>query len=186
MPVHEHRVDSEKGSGSRSEMGDEMVGDKWVTKDQRADTWTTFFESDIEQLPVSRRRKWRLKRMARRQEGENSSETYYSDRNDRTQQNREEDRRRDVETFCSQLDLTPHQKKRVKHIILDVVSINSYGNYSAEEVILGAITYVCMEDLGESGVHVDDRKDFHRLVSELDTDMQRVKGARKLTRKKLR
>lgn len=166
-------------------MEDEKTGDLWKTKDQRADTRTTFFESDIDRLNASPQRKKRLKRILRRQEGENSGETYFADRDDRTQQNREEDRRRDIETIASQLELTSHQKRRATHIILDVVSIDSYGNYSAEEVILGVITYVCMEDMGANGVHVDDRGDFHSFVDTLDTDMERVKKARKLTRSKL-
>jgi len=101
------------------------------------------------------------------------------------QQNHREDKRRLIGTMCAQLDLTPHQKRRVKHVVLDVVSVNSYGNYSTEEVILGVITYVCMEDMGEDGVHVDDREAFHKLAKDVGTTMSRVKGARKITRRRL-
>ena len=186
MAVLQHNVADESGNGSRSKMEDEKTGDKWETKDQRADTHTTFYESDIDRLNVSQARKRRLKRMLKRQEGQQKGEVYSKKRNNREQQNRRENRRRDIEIFASQLDLTKHQKNRVMHIVLEVVSVDSYGNYSAEEVILGVITYVCMEDMGADGVHVDDRDIFHELVADMDTDMKRVKGARQITRRRLR
>lgn len=186
MKVHEHQVADEEGNGSRSRIEDQKTGDKWSTKDSRADTQTTFYRRDIEELNVSLRRKRELKRILKRQEGQNDGETYYSGRSDRTQQNRREHRRRDIEIFASQLGLTPHQKRRVMHIVLDVIEVNTYGNYAAEEVILGVITYVCMEDMGSNGVHVDDRQAFHELVTEMNTDMDRVKGARQITRRRLR
>lgn len=188
MNVLPEDVDDTQGTGSRSALEDEKMGDMWETKDQRSDTHTTFYESDIERLNVSQARKKRLKRMLKRQEGQNYGEasTGQTTRRERKQQNREEDRRRDIEVFSSQLGLTKHQKRRVMHIVLDVISVNSYGNYSAEEVILGVITYVCMEDMGVNGVHVDDREKFHELVGDMDTNMNRVKGARQITRRRLK
>lgn len=182
MPVSKYDVNSEKGNGSRNELEDEKTGDLWATKDQRAPTSTTFYESDIEKLNVSEQRKRRLKRALRLQEGEHITSDEYDSRG---QQNYREDKRRLVGTICSQLDVTPHQKRRVEHIVLDVVSVNSYGNYSTEEVVLGVITYVCMEDMGADGVHVDDRKVFLDLAEDVNTSMKRVKGARKITRRRL-
>jgi hypothetical protein len=187
MDVLPEDVDNEKGNGSRTEIEDEKTGDKWDTKDKRADTQTTFYESDIDNLNVSAARKRRLKRILKRQEGENHGEatTGQTTRRERKQQNREEDRRRDIEIFASQLSLTGHQKRRTTHLVLDVLDVNSYGNYAAEEVILGVITYVCMEDMGADGTHVDDRDTFHELVDQVGTTMERVKGARQLTRDRL-
>jgi hypothetical protein len=182
MDVLPEDVDSEKGSGSRTEIEDEKTGDKWETKDQRADTHTTFYERDIDRLNVSGARKRRLKRILRFQEGEQVNSDKYDSRG---QQNHKEDKRRLIGAFTSQLDLTDHQKRRVRHLIMDVVEVNSYGNYSTEEVILGVITYVCMEDMGSNGVHVDDRDAFHRIADDVDTSMDRIKGARQITRDRL-
>lgn len=181
--VQEYNIAHEKGDGSRSPIEDEMTGDMWETKDQRADTKTTFYEKDIDSLDVSERRKSELRRILRWQEGEQvNSEEYDS----RGQQNHKEDKRRLISSFTSQLGLTPHQKRRTKHIVMDKITVNKYGNYSTEEVILGVITYVCMEDMGASGVHVDDRATFQALAEAVETNMNRIRGARKITREKLR
>lgn len=183
MVVPEHRVANEQGDGSRSEIEDEKTGDIWDTKDQRADTETTFYKSDIDRLNVSQAQKHRLKRALRLQEGEQVNSDEYDSRG---QQNHKEDKRRLIGAFTSQLGLTPHQKERITHIVMDVVEVNSYGNYSIEEVVLGVITYVCMEDIGMTGTHVDDRDVFQRIASDIDTTMDRIKRARNITRERIR
>jgi hypothetical protein len=175
-------INDEAGAGSRSAIEDKKTGDLWDTKDQRAGTHTTFYQSDIQSLDVSQSRKQQLERILRYQEGEHVNSDKYASRGS---QNHEEDKRRLVGSMTAKLGLTDHQKRRTKHIVLDVVSVNRYGNYSTEEVVLGVITYVCMEDMGANGVHVDDRDDFHELVESVDTTMERVKGARQITRRRL-
>lgn len=182
MHVLPEDVDDSQGTGSRSTIDDEKMKDEWETRDQRADTHTTFFEQDIDKLNVSAEKKRRLKRILRLQEGEQVNSDEYDSRG---QQNHKEDKRRLIGTFTAQLGLTQHQKSRVRHIVMDVIEVNSYGNYSMEEVILGVITYVCMEDMSDNGVHVDDRETFHQLADSVDTSMERVRGARQITTRRL-
>lgn len=169
-------------------MEDTKTGDIFETKDQRADTRTTFYESDINRLDISERRKQELKRALRRQEGENEGEVYYEDRNDRTQQNRKEWKRRLVTTYGSQLDLTKAQKDRVEHIIFDVVSIDSFGPHSTEEVILSVINVVVRED----GRWIEDEAQFRDYAEQVgitndegNADMDQLKTLRRMVRERI-
>lgn len=157
MPAHEHNVDTDKGNGSRTAMEDEMSGDLWDSKDQRAETRTTFYEKDVDSLNVSERRKRELKRILRRQEGEHVNAEKYDSRG---QQNHREDKRRLVSSFGSQLSLTPAQRERVNHLVMDVISINSFGNYSSEQAILATINVVVRED----GRWIEDEKRFREFM----------------------
>jgi hypothetical protein len=143
VTVEEHNLSRKQGDGARSEIEDEKMGDKWETKDERADTHTTFYESDINNCIASQRRKRRLRRILKLQEGQQVNADGLDSRG---QQNHKEDKRRMVSSFGSQLELTPAQKKRVKHLIMDVMSVNSFGSYSSEQVVLATINVVARED----------------------------------------
>lgn len=168
MEVHEHNVARGEGDGSGAEIDDKYDGEEYTSKDQRADTRTTFYRSDIEQLDVSQRRKDELKHALRRHEGEdfgendsyNSDTTADSDRKRRKQQNREEWKRRIVSTYGGQLELTTRQKQRSEHLVLDVLTINSFGHYSVEQVALGVINVVAREDAR----YIEDEPMFHELM----------------------
>lgn len=182
MGVQSHRLSTEKGDGSRTAIEDEKTGDKWESKDARSDTHTTFFESDIDRMVVSERRKQELKRALRRQEGENPGEAYSQSRNDRKQQNRSEWKRRLVTTFAAQLDLTSYQKQRSLHLIQDVLDINSFGWYSTEEVILGTINCVARED----GRWIEDEHRFRVLMEDVGIEAGEIKSIRLLVRDRLK
>jgi len=176
-----HQVEAEEGDGSLEEIENKYDGEKYAHRDERADTKTTFFARDIDQLQVSEGRKRRLKRMLRRQEGENPGETYSSGRRDRTQQNRGEWKRRVVHTYAANLDLTRHQKERSKHIVNDVVEINHFGHFSTEEVILGVVNVVARED----GRWIEDERQFRELADDAGLDLKDLKTLRGMVRDRL-
>lgn len=162
MTVAEHRLAVDAGDGSNNEIQDKYDGEEYSTKDQRADTRTTFYQQDIEQLNVSERRKEELRRALRRQEGEDYGEgtTIDKTRRQRKQQNREEDKRRMIGTYAAHLDMTSAQKERAKHLFLDVLSIDSFGPYASEEVSLAVLNVVARED----GWRLEDESQFHDLM----------------------
>lgn len=189
--VQPHQVEKDHGDGSRTEMEDQKTEDKWETKDQRADTQTTFWPQDIASLRVSERRKWRLRRMLRRQEGEDFGEGTSKDksRRQRKQQNRGEWKRRMASTFASQLDLTRAQKERVTHLVRDILDINSFGYFSTEEVILAVINVVARED----GRWIEEERLFHDLMYDVglykdepeSPDMNGLKTLRRMVRERI-
>jgi hypothetical protein len=184
MAIEEQKVDLTSGCGSRSEMEDKKTEDKWDTKDQRADTKTTYYDSDIDSLHVSPRRKKQLKRMLRFQEGEQVNVKEFDSRGS---QNHKEDKRRMVSTFGSQLSLTPAQKERVKHLVMDVMDINSFGPYSFEQVIIATINVVARED--ERWIEDEDQfKEFMMYVDITDDgspDMKKLRRLRTLVRERV-
>jgi hypothetical protein len=160
--VHEHRLANESGNGSRSEIQDKYDAEEYESKDQRADTRTTFYESDINDLNVSERRKKELRRALRRQEGEDYGEGSSANktRRQRKQQNREEWKRRIISTYGSNLDMTTAQKERAEHLFLDVLTINTFGYYASEQVALGVLNVVARED----GRRLEEEKEFKKLA----------------------
>lgn len=179
MPVPEHNVAREKGNGSRSALEDEKTGDIWETKDQRAETRTTFYERDIDKLNVSDRRKRQLKRALKRQEGQHVNSKEYDSRG---QQNHREDKRRLIGSFAGQLELTPAQKKRVNHLVMDVISVNSFGSYSSEQVILAVVNVVARED----GRWIEDEDDFRVIMENVGIDgLETMKRLRSLVRDRI-
>lgn len=160
MAVEEHRISRQEGDGARSPIEDTKSGEMWETNDQRADTRTTFYQRDIDRLNVSERRKKRLRRILRWQEGEQQNADEYDSRG---QQNHKEDKRRLIGVLSSQLGLTPAQKRRVEHIIMDVVSVNSFGKYSSEQVILATINVIVRED----NRWIEDEDEFRNLMVEV-------------------
>jgi hypothetical protein len=149
------------------------------TRDRRADTRTTFYERDIDNLNVSQRRKRRLKRALRYQEGEQVNAEDYDSRG---QQNHKEDKRRMIGSFGSQLELTGAQKERVKHLVMDVISVNSFGSYSSEQVVLAVINVVARED----GRWIEDEEQFRRFMENVGVDdLDTMKSLRGLVRDRI-
>lgn len=168
MSVEPHRVAKGANDGSRDDMrGDKYDDQRYESRDQRAETETTFYEHDINDLQVSHKRKAELKRILRRQEGEDPGEAYSQNYENREQQNRKEWKRRVVTTYAAHLSLTSHQKERCLHLVMDVVDINSFGHYSTEQVVLGVINSVVRED----GRWIEDEEQFRDLA--VDTGLGR-------------
>jgi len=178
MPVDERNLDRGKGSGSRSAIEDEKMGDCWETRDQRSDTRTTYYARDVDSLSISVARKRQLKRMLKRQEGQHVNSDKYDSRG---QQNHKEDKRRMVGSFGSQLGLTSAQKKRVEHLIMSVLDINSFGSYSCEQVVLGTINVVARED----GRWIEDEKTFYDLMEATETTATQAKRLREMVRERV-
>lgn len=184
MSVESHNLSRDAGDGSAQAIDDKYDGEEYTTKDQRADTWTTFYKSDIDSLQVSERRKKELRRALERQRGIDYGEGTSADRNrrHRKQQNREEYKRRVVSVYASQLDLNKRQAERTGHLFLEVLDINSFGHYATEEIALAVINCVVRED----GWLIEEDANFHRLMREvgLETDgndpdldaMRRLRG----------
>jgi hypothetical protein len=192
--VQQHKVSRDANDGSRDDMRDNGYDEqRYESRDQRADTWTTFYESDINALDIPERRKKRLRRALRRQEGEDYGESYSRGddaRKQRKQQNREEWKRRIITTYATALDMTPAQQKRAKHLFLDVLVINTFGPYASEEVALGVLNVVARED----GWQLEDNEKFHELMVEcgitLDNDdktpsMGTMRNLRRLVRERV-
>jgi hypothetical protein len=185
MPVHEHQVARNEGDGAGDEIDDLYDGEEYTTKDQRAETRTTFYERDIDKHCESSRYANQLKRALRLQEGEHANAEGSKSRGT---QNNEEDKRRTVGTFCSQLGLTDAQKSRIQHLIIDVMSVNSFGHYSIEQVVLATINVIARED----GRYIEDETPFHNYMESVGLtndngrpDMQTMKRLRALVRERI-
>lgn len=189
--VEPHKLDRGEGTGSRDPIDDLYDSEEYKDKDTRAPTETMFYDRDIDKLKISARRKKRLRRMLRRQEGQQPGEAYSTKYDDRKQQNRSEWKRRVVSVFASQLDLTRAQKERVKHLVNDVLDINSFGFYSTEEVVLATVNVVARED----GRFIEDEEQFRNIMVDTGVfieddddkrpDMNTMKSLRKLVRDRL-
>lgn len=165
---------------------------RYESRDKRADTRTTFYASDINKLNVSERRKKELRRALRRQEGEDYGEGTSADktRRQRKQQNREEWKRRIITTYAANLDMTRAQKRRAKHLFMDVLTINTFGRYSSEQVALAVLNVVARED----GWRLEDEPQFHDLMVKCDIrndsddskpSMQTMKRMRRMVRERV-
>lgn len=190
MDIHEHQLARAEGNGSRDEIDDKYDSEEYSSKDQRADTQTTFYEKDINNLAVSERRKKELRRALRRNEGEDYGEGTSADktRRQRKQQNREEWKRRVITAYAANLDMTNAQKERATHLFMDVLEINSFGNYASEQVALGVLNVVAQED----GWFLEDEAQFHDLMIDCgmadDEDvpnMSRLSTLRRMVRERV-
>ena len=171
--VEQHKVARREGDGAGDEIDDKYDGEEYTTKDQRAETHTTFYERDIDKQVSDPRQAKRLKRALRLQEGERKP--------NRNARNHEEDKRRLIGAYTSHMEVTPAQKRRVEHLVMDVMSVNSFGHYSMEKVILATINVVARED----GRMIEEEKEFRSLV--VDAEMTNEQGRADLnTLKRLR
>lgn len=178
--VEPHRIERREGDGAGDEIDDKYDGEEYSTKDQRAETRTTFYKRDIDTHVDDPRQRKQLKRALRWQEGERKP--------NRGQRNHEEDKRRLIGAYTSQMSLSPAQKQRVEHLVLDVMSVNSFGHYSMEQVILATINVVVRED----GRLIEDESEFRSLLSDAEltndegnADLDTLKRLRALVRDRI-
>lgn len=162
--------------------GDRYDEHRYQSRDKRSQTHTTYYEYDVDDLQVSQRRKDELKRMLKRQEGEDPGEAYSQKYEQREQSNRREWKRRVVTTYAAHLDLTRHQKERALHLVMDVISINSFAHYATEEVVLAVINRVARED----GRWIEDEQQFRDLAEDCGFDAAEVPERMKALRRMLR
>lgn len=180
MGVQEHHVARNEGDGAGDEIDDMYDGEEYQTKDQRAETRTTFYERDIDRHVSNPRRARQLKRALRLHEGERKP--------NRGSRNHEEDKRRLVGILGSQLSLTKGQKARVEHLVMDVISVNSFGRYSMEQVILATINVVAREH----GRWIEEEAEFREYAERVGltndnerADMDTIKRLRSLVRERV-
>lgn len=173
MAVEEHNIDRSAGSGSAAAIDDKYDGEEYSTKDKRAETRTTYYKRDVERAAISERQKQHLKRALRWHEGEGAP--------NRKDRNNKEWQRRRAGTICARVDLTPYQKRRVMHLIHDVLDINSFGPYSTEKVALGVVNVVARED----GRWIEDEPQFKKLAGEFDVKPDKLRQIRSLVRERL-
>lgn len=183
MAVHEHEVARNEGDGAGDEIDDLYDGEEYQTKDQRAETRTTFYERDIDQHCTSRRQAQQLKRALRLHEGEHTNHG-----TPRSRQNREEHKRRVVGITSSQLGMTDAQKARTEHLVLDVIEVNSFGRYSVEEVVLATVNVVARED----GRWIEDEEQFRDYMEHVGitddggrADLETMKRLRSLVKERM-
>lgn len=138
MAVEPYRVSQEEGEGSSDRIEDLYDGTEYKTKDQRAETRTTFYERDIDTHVHDPRQARQLKRALRLHEGERKS--------NRSTRNHQEDKRRVIGIICSQLDLTTTQKRRVRRIVTEEMKVSTFGPYSIEHVTMATVNLVVRED----------------------------------------
>lgn len=179
MAVQKHRVARDQGDGAGSEIDDLYDGEEFESKDQRAETRTTYYKRDIEQHVSDPRLAGHLRRALRWQEGQWVTS---DDDKSRGQQNHEEDKRRAVGVLASQLDLTTAQKTRVEHLVLDVLSVNSFGHYSMEQVALAVINVVVRED----DRWIEDERLFRDYMEQVGIeDLETMRRLRALVRERV-
>ena len=149
----------------------------YKTRDQRSPMDTMFTKSDIESNVPSNRMQWRMKRALSLQEGQWVQA--HDDMDSRKVQNDKEWRRRVVHIATDQVGMTPHQSDRVQHILSSLPSINKFGPYRTEEVIVGIVLYVLQEEAERFGGDKPiDSDRFTELVESFDTTKRRAKVAR--------
>jgi len=145
----------------------------YKTRDQRSPMDTMFTEQDIEKHTESNRQEWRLKRALSLQEGQWVQP--HDDMDSRKVQNDKEWRRRMVHVATDLAGMTPYQSDRVQHILNSLPSINKFGPYRTEEVIVGIVLYVMDEETER--FESDDFRDterFEELVDGFDTTARRA------------
>lgn len=183
--VHEHLLVRDEGSGSREAIQDMYDGEEYENKDSRANTRTTYYERDIDKYCTDPRYAGHMRRALELQEGQHVNDP---DKQSRGQQNHEEDKRRLIGAIGSQLGLTTAQKQRVKHLVMEVLSVNSFGHYSTEQVVIATCNVVARED----GRWIEEEDKFRSVVHDVELrtargnpDMDAVKRLRGLVRDRI-
>lgn len=97
---------------------------------------------------------------------------------ERKDQNRYADRKRYVDTFCDQLDMTPYQRDRVWEIARSI-DMSRMGRYSSQQTILAIVTIVANEDRRM----IRDEYMFHHLVRRTDLSMDEIRTLRQMVKR---
>lgn len=161
-----HRFDIGRGSGAAEQIDDKIDENAVIENDGRSRTRTFYYPGEA---PARARRRYR--RMLRWQEGEGSP--------DRDVRNKTADRERWVDTFCSNLDMTPYQQRRVK-FVCNGLNMKHMAHYSTEKVILAVISLVANEDAR----FIRDEEGYRDLLRAVGSDLSEVKSIRDLVRRK--
>jgi hypothetical protein len=97
--------------------------------------------------------------------------------------NREEDKRRAIDTFATQLDATPHQRRRATHLLIDVLDIEkNFGSYNTEQIALGVLSVVIQD---EDGRLLTDEDAYVDLRNALDISASGITRIRRTVRQLL-
>jgi hypothetical protein len=99
--------------------------------------------------------------------------------NRRKQDNYDADKQRWIDAITAELDVTPHQKRRVEHIVEDI-NMRYMAFYPTELVILAITSLVVNHD--DRWIRNEDQ--FKHLVMDIDGSMDDVKNARLLVKEK--
>jgi hypothetical protein len=158
-------IDRGMGCGGGTQLDDLKVQNGIVAHDGRANTNTYFKPSDAPSDDVGK-----FNRLIRWQEGQFDG---------RKQANRDADRRRWIETFCTALSMPSTDSDRVKQIV-DDVGAGKMGVYGTEELILATISLVA----NEHARFIRDEDMFQQLVIDVETDPHAIKRCRQLIRQK--
>jgi len=182
MDLHEHEISRKPNDGSRDDMQGNGYDEHGYEFDERGENRTTYWDKDIDQHVSDPRHANHLRRALKWQEGQ-----YVTSENAKSRgtQNHEEDKRRLVDTIGGQLEIGTLQKDRVEHLVLDVISVNSFGHYSMEQVILAVINVVAREN----NRWIEDETQFRRYMSQVGitndegrADLETMKRLRRLVR----
>jgi len=116
----------------------------YETRDSRAPTETMFTAKDIEKETNSPRQEWRMKRAMHLQEGQWVQS--YESMPSRNSQNNNEWKRRVMQIITGLADVSPYHKERTLHLLEELGSLNKYGPYRNEEVMISVLQYVMEEE----------------------------------------
>lgn len=166
-----YRMDVRGGNGAASKIEELIDQNAVIDHDGRAST-RTFFRSveapeDKEDL---------FERLTGWQEDKWDSETNYETRQHGA------DRMRWIGDFCGQLEMTPHQRRRVEHIV-EGLDMSHMAHYSSQKVIVAVISIVADEDASRHGERMRDRSDFRKILEAVGSDLTELKSIRKLVRR---
>lgn len=161
-----HRFDVADGSGAASAIEELIDENAVIEHDGRASTRTFFYVAE-----AAERSKRQFERMIRLQEGEGDPQ--------RDVENRAADRRRTVDGFCSQLDMSDYHKERVEHVV-GGLNMSHMAHYSSPKVILAIISLIANED----DRFIRDEETFRDLMTDVGTSLDELKNIRELVRQK--
>jgi hypothetical protein len=172
-----HTFDRSDEGGTGTARDVEIDRKRVIDRDDRGRTRTGFDPADAEEGEMARTvyregKKWVYAQWLR------TLQNGYRD-SDRDIENSSNDRESYVDVFCSRLDMTPYQQKRVQSIV-DSVNMKHMAHYPTEIVVMAIISVVANED--DRWIREEDM--FKELVRDLDGSMQAIKNARILVKRK--
>jgi len=182
MKVAEHKLARDVGNGANDELEELRDEERFKTNGMVTDTATTFDTQDINSLDAPQSRKATLRRLKQRQEGYDRNESRQQKRQ-KEAMNREEDKRRAVDTFAAHLDATPHQRRRATHILIDVLNIGkNFGSYNTEQIAFGVLNVVIQN---EDNRLLTDEDQYVQLRNDLNLSASGITQIRRTVRKLL-
>lgn len=162
-----YRMDIRGGNGAASKIEELIDQNAIIEHDGRAST-RTFFRS----VEAPEDKESLYERLSGWQEDKWSG---------MKNQQRKADRMRWIKDFCGQLDMTPHQHRRVEHVV-EGMNMSHMAFYSSQKVIVAVISIVADEDASRHGERMRDRSDFRKILEAVGSDLTELKSIRKLVR----